>query len=166
MTAWIMDLDDTIAHTTRDMGGEASRVSKLTAVEGLEEFLNECHRRGHSCLVVTVGSWSLQSEKLSRLAVQVPMYVIFPTAQAYFAKREFLNQFATKRNLDRKKVVHIGDRLDRDIEIGKSLGFWTIRMRTPGGKYSLDEPTSQKEVPDFTVHNFFELIELPFFAEN
>ena len=175
MRWWILDLDDTLAYTTRDMQGEPLRLPELTLVPGAREFLNQTQVLGDRCVLVTVGEWALQMKKMQHLALTFSRYVILPnpvpeeeptlfwSANPVFVKKAAFEQLKTEAGDG--KVVVVGDRLDRDVAPGNMLGLTTVRMRLPDGKYSLLEPQSPEEVPDFTAANFFELMQLPIFTE-
>ena len=175
MKVWILDLDDTFAHTTRDMRGDPNRVSNLSLVDGAREFLDETKARGDRRVLVTVGDWPLQMAKMQHLCIDVERSTILsslplPEEPTFWSEKttEKWNAFRhlaeAKEYTDVSKVL-VGDRLDRDIAPGNKLGLITVRMCLPGGKYAYQEPQSPEEVPTYTVTNFFELMQLPFFAE-
>ena len=174
---WILDLDDTLAHTTRDMWGDPSRVSHLTLVDGTREFLDETKARGDHRVLVTMGEWPLQMAKIQLLGLTVDRTSIIPVARLpeepdFWSQEKPTEKWDIFRRLaeaeEHKDIlkVLVGDRLDRDIAPGNKLGLTTVRMRLPEGRYSYLEPQNLEETPDFTVANFFELMQLPFFTEN
>ncbi len=176
MKCWALDLDDTCANTTRDLMGDPSRVLLLTLVPGVREFLESTRARGDARVLVTVGDWPLQMRKLKHLRIDFDRYVILPNMRpkeepgfwekAPNSEKEVIfTQLAAQYTDPAVGKVVIGDRLDREITLGKSLGFTTVRMRLPEGKYSNFEPQSEAEIPDFTVQDFFELMDLPIFNE-
>jgi putative hydrolase of the HAD superfamily len=163
MKLWIIDLDDTAAYTTRDMQGDHGRFAELTPAPGILEFLIECQAKGDRYALVTVGEWALQMRKLEHLKLPFAYIRITPDTGLPTAKLDVFESIK-RRNGDVELVV-VGDRLDRDIAVGKSLGFTTVRMRLPRGRYSDFESQTPEETPDYTVKDFFELMQLPIFTD-
>lgn len=164
MKCWILDLDDTVANTTRDMRGDASRLALLTPAEGARDFLNTARARGDRCVLVTTGDWPLQTKKLNLLNLPFEATRILPSSGKADVKRNSFLDFVKKA--EGMRVIVVGDRLDRDIAVAKSLNLLCVRMCLPYGKYVDDEPQSEEETPDFTVRNFLELMQLPFFLHD
>ena len=78
MKLWILDLDNTAAHTTRDMQDDPRRVNELTLVDGVREFLDETKARGDRCVLVTVGEWALQMKKIQQLDLSIDYFILSP----------------------------------------------------------------------------------------
>jgi putative hydrolase of the HAD superfamily len=133
-------------------------------VSGVLEFLTECQAQGDRYALVTVGEWPHQMRKLEQLKLPFTYMRIIPDDPGSVTVKYDVFQSIMRRNEGAEFVV-VGDRLDRDIAVGKSLGFITVRMRLSSGKYSDWEPECEEEVPDYTVKDFFELMQLPFFGQ-
>ena len=160
---FILDLDDTLAQTTRDMQGDVARVSSLTLAPGVGEFIELLNSRGDFYALVTVGDEALQAEKITHLGLMFPQVVIVPKTDDPYMKSEAVAQIVDARR-EGEECVLIGDRLDRDISVGNALGLTTVRMCLPEGRYSAIEPQNEREKPAFTVRDFFELMKLPIFS--
>jgi FMN phosphatase YigB (HAD superfamily) len=156
---WILDLDDTVAYTTRDMQDDPRRFASLTLVDGVREFLEQTKARGDRCVLISVGVWALQERKIHTLGLVID-HKILPDNGTSSIKEGTFKEYAAMADGD---VVVVGDRLDRDITPAKSLGFTTVRICLPEGKYSHHMPQSDEEIPDHTVKDFFELMRLPIF---
>jgi FMN phosphatase YigB (HAD superfamily) len=161
----ILDLDDTVTNTTRDLGAYAAVAvdpSRLTLVEGAEEFLR---KHGRDCILVSSGFRRLQKRKFTHLQLEryldermhvVPIYR--GNQHAFRGKEALIASLVAEENAS--DVIVVGDRIDREIAIGNRLGCRTVRMRLPEGKYSNMEPQAPVERPHHTVTNFRELLAL------
>ncbi len=159
MTCFILDLDDTLVNTTRDLGGDQGLVTKLTLVEGAEKFLE---KYGQKSIVLSVGSESYQQSKITVVGIREKIdRLIIVSTFAYKAK--VIKKFAELAPQAEFSVVVVGDRIDQEIMLGNQLGLVTVRMRLKEGKYSgyMPPSTCPEQRPDYTVENFFELMQLP-----
>jgi len=160
---FILDLDDTLAQTTRDLEGDESRVKQLTLAPGAEEFLTLLKTRGDFHALVTVGKEEVQQAKIEHLNLSFDDIAIVPKTDDPALKRGAIAKLAGEGDL-RQQCVLVGDRLDRDISVGNALGLITVRMCLPEGRYSSIEPQNELERAAYSVKDFFELMELPLFS--
>jgi FMN phosphatase YigB (HAD superfamily) len=159
---WILDLDDTLANTTLNMQGDESRVSELTLAAGAKEFLALLKSRGDFHALVTVGREEVQKAKIGHLGLVFDDIAIVPKGDNPSMKSEAIARLASEGGTEAPCVL-VGDRLDRDISVGNSLGLTTVRMCLREGRYSLIEPQNELEKPTHSVADFFELMKLPLF---
>ena len=149
----ILDLDDTLAETTKCLGGDISKVSTLTLAHGADVFLAHY---GEQSTLVTAGDYSFQYQKMDVLGIT----------------RTFRHVYCVKTPDDKHRVFEglieghspseffvIGDRLDAEIRAANVLGIPSIRMRIEGGKYFSLEPRSDNEIPTHTFSSFTELLQ-------
>jgi len=155
----IIDLDDTIANTTQNLGGDISRLGSLTLVDGALDFLD---KYGSQTVLLTSGAWFEQERKISVLGIRSLLKstnVVHDTEK----KMKRLAELVKASNLDPSQVVIVGDRLDLEIQKGNELGCFTVRMRLEDAKYAAQEPTLV-QTPFATVQNFYQLMLLPIFG--
>ncbi len=164
MILYLVDLDDTLANTTSDMRGDPNSVEYLTLVPGAQEFLSECSRRGDLVALVTMGDWRLQMRKVGYLELHFLQSSFLPPSEEASAKKAVFQKIAEMSGVSGTDCIVIGDRIDRELAVGRELGFVTVRMRLEYGKYARQKPKEGTE-PNYTVKNFFELMQLPFFLE-
>ena len=160
---FILDLDDTLAQTTRDMRGDESRIGELTLAPGAKEFLEFLKLRSEFHALVTVGREEAQRAKIAHLNLSFDDIAIVPKTDDPSMKRAAIEKLAGEGDT-REQCVLVGDRLDRDISVGNALGLITVRMCLPEGRYSLIEPQNESERPRYAVKDFFELMKLPLFS--
>lgn len=160
---FILDFDDTCAHTTRDLQNDVNRYEELKSVKGIHSFLN---KYGDQTELVSIATHGLQMKKIKQVGIADLLRGISVVKSAVEKAKLFRKLAATGAESPGTTVV-IGDRLDRDIFNGNKIGCITVRMRLSDGKYSGVEPLEgSMETPDYTVSNFNELLELPIFIEN
>ncbi len=151
---FVLDLDDTLINTTRDMRGHDADLSALTLVPGATEFLA---RYGKQCAVLSSGNAILQIRKLGHFGLTIERFWRISIVPRHELKETEIASIARYGNAPHETII-IGDRLDTEIAMGNRLGCRTARMRLPEGKYSACEPREPDEVADATVTNFFELM--------
>lgn len=106
--------------------------------------------------LVTQGDIDVQMNKVDRLQI-IPffkhVYYIDP-----FANENKLKAFSailSHWQFDPQKVLSIGNRLDNEIALSKSLGMKTCYVRY--GEHSLDRPETPLQIPDFNITELSEL---------
>lgn len=156
---FLVDLDDTIANTTRDLGGNPSRVPEITLVDGARGFLE---RYGRRCILLSIGISKYQFRKLGILGITGLFQDIY-IVQTPIEKAHVIGSLARKNSVASTGTVMIGDRLDHDIAPAKLAGCITVRMRLSHASHTVAKPSYKEEVPDYTVQNFHEVLQLPFF---
>jgi FMN phosphatase YigB (HAD superfamily) len=157
MALFVLDLDDTLVNTYRDLQDDIANMRSLTLVEGAAEFLT---KYGKQSIILSVGQQCIQQQKIASLylAKLVSQVVIVLTPNERLTTLTAIAAMKKETTVD---VVVVGDRVDQEIQMGNQLDLITVRMRLPVGKYSYNEPQHSMQKPDYTVSNFFELMQLP-----
>lgn len=142
MRRYILDLDDTLARTTEDLGGDPlrgiegdpARIPYLTLVPGAVEFL-ETHKK--SCILLTAGKKEDQDRKIEVLGIREYFKEIHIVPRP-LDKLKKLEEIVGKLKRWRStfNIIIIGDRLDVELSKGVQLGCITARIRIPGGRHS------------------------------
>jgi FMN phosphatase YigB (HAD superfamily) len=157
MACFILDLDDTVANTTRDLEGDLKKLKSLTLVRGAAQFLE---KYGKKSVILTMGYEPEQRAKVEALYLDRLVRHVHIVA-SYKKKQEWLERLVTNNHEHRQTLVVVGDRVDQEIRMGNELDLTTVRMRLPHGKYFDRDPSCGLEKPDYTVSDFFELMKLP-----
>ena len=158
---FILDLDDTLAHTTRDLRGDKTRLPHLLLVAGARKFI-AAHGKD-SILISAAADFEYQKQKIEHLKLNEAFeeIILVPSPEEKEAAiRKAVLDFAVPA----KEVAVVGDRLEHEIRAANALGLVTVRMRLPEGKYSSLEPAGAAEKPAYEAKDFFELMKLPFLA--
>jgi FMN phosphatase YigB (HAD superfamily) len=109
---FILDLDDTLAHTTRDIQGDQTRLPHLALVEGAREFV-EAHGK-ESILISAAADVAYQKKKIEHLGLSDAFkeIIFVPTPEdKELAIQKALQDFAVPAG----EVVVVGDRLEHEI---------------------------------------------------
>ncbi len=160
MRRFIVDLDDTLAWTTRDLQGDPNRIPQLTLVPGALQFLQTHKRR---CILLTAGNESEQQQKIKVLGIRrcfKKIYVVPEPKDKLDKLEEIVKKLGSQTfPIKSYNIVVIGDRLDTEIRKGNEMGCVTVRVKIPGGRHSNEMALGAKhEVPHFEVVDFDELI--------
>ena len=148
----IIDLDDTIAHTTRDMCEKNDRLKHLSLAKGALSFLLTFPGRR---VLLSCGDSSLQRNKLHHLGIQGLFEEVIIVAK-HTEKKEVISSHINDNLItEPQNVLIIGDRNDAELLYGKQLGCTTIQVCLEGGKYA--QPTNT--VADFSISSFMDLKE-------
>jgi FMN phosphatase YigB (HAD superfamily) len=157
---FILDLDDTLGYTTRDIQGKPERIDKLQAVEGALEFL-KVHWR--SCILLTAGIEADQQRKIDVLGIRKcfkKIYIVRKPEEKPRKLEEIVRNLKNKSfGISPFNVVVIGDRLDTELRTGKALKCVTVRIKIPGGRHSNELPKEPLDVADFEEKNFADLMQ-------
>ena len=124
------------------------RIDSLEAFPGTEPLLGSLHERCR-LLLMTTGDPGTQRTKVQLLGIArwFADMVFVPLDEG--DKHAALRSLLRFHSLDPARVVVVGDRLDREIEAGRRLGTWTVRMtRGEGGNARPDGPLQQ---PHYSV---------------
>lgn len=124
------------------------RIDSLEPFPGTEPLLASLHGR-FRLLMLTTGDPGTQRKKVELLQLgrwfEDMVFVPLDQADKYGALRSLLRY----HRLEPSRVVVVGDRLDREIQAGRRLGTWTIRMARGEGEFS--RPSGPDEQPHYTV---------------
>ena len=128
----IVDLDDTIAETTRTMQGCHTRLENLVLTKGALKFLLSFPGRR---VLLTCGDPNLQRNKLEHLGIN-DMFEEIMIVPKQSDKEASLAGYLKKHYIENPRdVTIVGDRVDAELLYGRSLGCRTVRVQLPGGKY-------------------------------
>jgi len=156
MPLCIVDLDDTLAWTTRDLRGSWDRIPLLTLVPGARAFLT-C--RKYELVLVSAGRNDVQRRKIAVLGIGAYFRKIIIVASPA-EKSEAIRRVAKDLRYAPREIAVIGDRVEYEIRAGNRLGCYTIRVRLGGSSLPRREPQPSDERPDHTVRDFREVGQL------
>jgi len=132
------------------------RIDRLDSFPGTEPLLSSLHERCR-LLLLTTGDPGTQRKKVELLDIaqwfEDMVFVPLDQADKFAAMRSLLRF----HELEPARVVVVGDRIDREIQAGRRLGTWTIRMtRGEGASARAEAPLQQ---PHYSVE-FIEAVAL------
>ena len=155
---FIIDLDDTLTNTTRDLKGSRKRIKRLTLVRGARKFLKKYQRRVE-IILLSAGEDAWQQKKIELVGIRnyLSHIMIVPSPKE---KESAIRSLVYSLSVTRSNVFVIGDRLDIEVLAGNMLGCTTVRMILPEGKYAEQVPSVEGEIPKCVVGDFKELDEL------
>lgn len=99
-------------------------------------------------------------ERLDKLGLLKCIDLVIASAEEGVAKPDLrIFQIALDRaNCKPEEAVMVGDRLDNDIIPANRIGMKTVWIKQGFGSYA--EPKEVKELPDYTINNLNELLNL------
>ncbi|GEM_PF-3195910 len=155
---FIIDLDDTLTNTTRDLKGSRKRIKHLTLVRGARKFLKK-YQRKVEIILLSAGEDVWQQKKIDLVGIRnyLSHIIIVPSPEE---KESAIRSLVHSLSVIRSNVFVIGDRLDMEVLAGNMLGCTTVRVILPEGKYAGEVPSIEREIPKCVVSNFKELDEL------
>ena len=151
---WILDLDDTLTNTTRDLCGDPERLEQLTLADGARDFLER--HRGSLVLVTQERTPGLQRRKLEHLGIAAYFREIQVVANERDKALAIMEVVRTS-GLSAGAITVIGDRIDNEIAVAKAIGCRAVRMCFPEGRYANEQPRGPREEPDHCVASWSEL---------
>jgi len=117
------------------------------------EVLEELKRKKLKLILITEGSITQQNKKINALGIRYHFNKIYISKGD---KTEFFKNILKTDNLLPEEVLCVGDRINKELSVGKKLGLKTARLLK--GVYSNQIPENEFEKPDFAINN---LIEIP-----
>lgn len=149
----VVDADDTMLNSTKDLQGDMLRVQQLTAVAGTRESLERWAHAGHRVIVLSAGEEDYQRKKLevAGLLQLCPEVIIVAESED---KREALRGIIKSADVPPEHVIVIGDRPDRELAYGAELGCKVIRLHLDHGKHA---QVACVPAPDMVVQDFHEI---------
>lgn len=151
--AFIFDLDDTLANTTKDMRGDVLRISKLTLVSGARQLLTELAHAGHRRELVTMGDRDYQMKKLEIVGIADSFDGIH-FVETREEKKGALERLVKEIGLPPQHVIVVGDHPSHELCYARDLGCKVLRVKLGHGKYR-EVPCVPE--PDLTVDTFVDL---------
>jgi len=135
-------------------------VRDLVPYEDVHEGIRKLHGKGYRLGVASHGLTVKQAEKLVRLRIleYLDKRALFFSEQMGMSKSnpKFFLRASELLGLKPEQCLHVGDRPDRDIDPANQAGWLTVLNRR-SGRY---QERSGATPPAYTVHNFWDLIEL------
>jgi putative hydrolase of the HAD superfamily len=135
-------------------------VRELVPYEDVQEGIRKLHERGYRLGVASHGLTVKQAEKLVRLRILgfLDKRALFFSEQMGMSKSnpKFFLRAAALVGARPEQCLHVGDRPDRDIDPANEAGWLTVLNRRSGRYHERSGATP----PAFTVHNFWDLLEL------
>ena len=122
-------------------------------IEGTIELLELLQTNNIPIYLIGKGSQDMYQE-VRRLEVEKYFRTILFVDQAKNIKH--FEDLVNKTNS--RQTLVIGDRIQSEISVGKSLGTTTIWIKN--GKFAEQIPRNESEQPDFVVNNLIELMAL------
>lgn len=117
-----------------------------------KEILTQLRNKNLKLFLVTQGSIKQQEKKVKVLELEQYFNKIFLCTDGEKEKC-----FSDIINLGFKpeEILNVGDNISNEIKVGNKLGMKSIRILK--GKYSILQPQSTLEKPNFTINNLLEI---------
>jgi FMN phosphatase YigB (HAD superfamily) len=94
--------------------------------------------------LLTVGAPRTQQRKIELLGIEEYFAEVVLVDIVMDTKYEALASLAGRHGLEHERIVVVGDRIDREIDAGRRLGMWTVRMAHGEGKHLRPSGPSQQ----------------------
>ena len=104
--------------------------------------------------MLTVGDVFTQTQKVTLAHIPAPHFVCVETGAEKF---EGLKSIIKTYSLDTRRVLVVGDKINKEIRYGNQLRCTTVRTMF-GGKHDNNHPQEPNEIPDFTVASVDSLV--------
>jgi len=121
----------------------------------LIETLREL-QKNYKLILITKGTRDQQKRKIGLLKINNFFDYIF--IEEKVGKEKYFLEALKLLNIDSKKILIIGDRIDKEIKIANKLGMKTIRIDK--GKYKNLKPLNENEIPKYTIENLKDIFKI------
>lgn len=131
---------------------------KIYLFKGAEEMLSAMQHT-FTLHLVTSGNLDTQNQKIKQLDIQdyfKNIYCVDPLEGQ--SKLDAFKKIVKCSEESPEDILCIGNRLDQEIQMGKTIGFDTCYVRH--GEYIHMQPSCPEEHPDYTIENVTELIHI------
>lgn len=145
MSAIIFDLDDTIFDSSGRDKSEGD-LAKIKPFDGVHEIIPKIQNKK---ILVTSGEEKYQNQKIDVLNIR-HLFDEIHICPKYEDKLNVFRQIVN--NLDPRKVIVIGDKINCEIRYAKMLGLKTVQLKH--GRHANLEPVDEFEIPDHVIHKF------------
>lgn len=126
------------------------RIESLDPFPGTDPLLASLHGRC-TLLLMTTGDPGTQRKKVELLGIarwfKDMVFVPMDQSDKFAALRSLLRY----HELEPSRVVVVGDRIDREIQAGRRLGTWTVRMSRGEGEAA--RPDGPLQQPHYSVEH-------------
>ena len=150
----IFDLDDTLFDTTGQLKGSCEHIANIRPFKDTHTILG---LPGIPKFLVTAGNFEVQNTKISILGIR-KYFESIEICSVSTMKLNVFGRFHHQFPPSAYDIIVVGDRIDREIEYGNTLGFTTIRLLH--GKYSSLFPVQASQIPTHSISSLTELIPL------
>ena len=133
-------------------------LEKVHPYPGVEKILERMSRKYK--LGIIANQSSRVKEYLENKWKLFPYFDLIVISENVGYRKPNLNIFLHalgEANSSPNTTFMVGDRLDHDIKPAKILGMGTIRVKQ--GIFSLQEPTTPMEIPDFEIYHLNDLLD-------
>ncbi|MAG22135.1 MAG: hypothetical protein CL943_02415 [Candidatus Diapherotrites archaeon] len=137
--------------------GEVGKISLFNEVIPLLEKLKA---KKIKLVLITSGIHSRQQKKIKLLGLREWMDLIFihDIEKLTVSKRTLFKEAIQALGLKPSECISVGDRIQREIKIGNSMGMTTIRLLQ--GRFRSMKPKNALEEPDFEIKNLLNILEI------
>ncbi|MFC1697062.1 HAD family hydrolase [Nanoarchaeota archaeon] len=144
------------------IGYHTAKISALKELPGTRETLVYLTSKNIKLAVISYGREDRQWEKIFRLGIDC----FFDHDNVYISdidnkgpnKGSLIKKALKNMNVNPKKTLMVGNKLDTDIYYGNKEDLITVLMLH--GKYQDERPKNDLQKPDFTMSEISELIEI------
>jgi FMN phosphatase YigB (HAD superfamily) len=150
----IFDLDDTLLDTSGQLDALHTGSEQIVLFPGVSDLLKDIRAKGIFSAIVSTGDQFLQKKKMLILGLEAlvdAIYLCDLPSEKLDRFKKCLHRFSV---LPRETLV-VGDRIDREICLGKKLGCVTVRVLQ--GRHSNMAPEEDAHVADYTMRNIVSL---------
>ena len=113
-------------------------------------------KKKYKLALLSQGSPKQQEKKIEVLGIRPYFdFLFFPM---HGQKKEFFEKAIMQLKVDPHEIFVVGDRIDNEIKIAKSLGMKTARLLH--GKYASLKPKEKNEKADFEIKNLKEILKI------
>ncbi len=130
---FVVDLDDTLANTTKDLQGDVGRIEFLTLVPGARQFLGALSHAGHRRVLLSAGEIGYQERKLEVLGIN-DMFDSVHIVEKGADKRERLKRLLDESGLPPEHMIVVGDNPEHELLYAHELGCRVVRVNLSHGK--------------------------------
>jgi FMN phosphatase YigB (HAD superfamily) len=146
----IFDLDDTLFDSTGQLGSPGNNIENIRLFPGVTGLLEGIRARGIRAVVVSTGDPAIQELKVQVLGLRNLLDAVYICASPE-DKQTLFERCFREFGVQPQETLVVGDRIDREIQWGKSAGCVTVRVLH--GRHSAMISTGENQVGDFTIQN-------------
>jgi phosphoglycolate phosphatase-like HAD superfamily hydrolase len=126
-----------------------------TLIDGAIELLNYFSRLNIPLYLIGKGQQKMHDETVRLDVAKYFQDIIFVEGS-----KDPNDFFKYMKMNERDKTLIIGDRIKSELKVGNTLGATTIWIKQ--GKFANEKPETVDEIPNYTVNNLLEIINLKF----
>ena len=158
-----LDFGDTIADEATEVKDDSLTTLRADLIPGAAELLHEVSKRGYKLALVADGRPGTYSNVLQQHSVH-HLFDVFSISEEVGVEKPDERMFVTaldalgiaQDHYDR--TVMVGNRLDRDVRGANKIGMVSVWIDW-SGRYGT-QPKDDREIPDYTIREPMELLEI------